>query len=187
MCGKINFIINLANKFIKYFILYYAILFLKVQSTDIKSEELSWREYEIYKIQSSIYFANSEKLKKLLDKVLEPKVKEEETTSEKLTTQRQNSLKANKSFNGIKKLIVNNNSNNNENALTTTSTSSNQQSDDEANENLILDFAGVNHIDSDGVRMLKELITDFNSKGIKMHICQFQGKHLQFKKLTKNV
>lgn len=40
---------------------------------------------------------------------------------------------------------------------------------------LILDFAGVNHIDTDGVKMMKQLIEDFKAKRVTVYICQFQG------------
>lgn len=41
---------------------------------------------------------------------------------------------------------------------------------------LILDFSAVNYVDSDGIRMLKQLIEDLKAKNVFVYICQFQGK-----------
>lgn len=46
-----------------------------------------------------------------------------------------------------------------------------------ANEpDIILDFSAVNYIDTNGIKILQELIEDFKKVNVYVYICRFQGK-----------
>lgn len=106
-------------------------------------------------MQSAIYFANCERLKKLLEK----RVKRLETEV------RRDSLE---SYATTQDLIG--------------PDSSHEDSSDvyTLQKYLLLDFAAVNHIDSDGIMMIKQLIEDFKARKIAVYISQFQGSIFRF-------
>ena len=106
-------------------------------------------------MQSAIYFANCERLKKLLEK----RVKRLETEV------RRDSLE---SYATTKDLIGPDSSHEGSSDVYT------------LQKYLLLDFAAVNHIDTDGIMMLKQLIEDYKARKIAVYICQFQGSIFRF-------
>lgn len=109
----------------------------------------------MYKIQSSVYFANCEKLKKLIERAIEPKdVGDNETIT-----------------NAVEPYIA---------------TTDLIEGDVAARNNvnlqmeppvkyLIFDFSAVYHMDTDGIKMFKQLMDDLKVKHVTVYICQFQG------------
>jgi MFS superfamily sulfate permease-like transporter len=130
----------------------------------LKSEDAklsNQQTFEVYKVQTSVYFANSDMLKKKLIGYFEPKEDDIEVDDEK-------SLKLSKNLNESfisTKYIINDDVEKGELAISNTLSI----------KYLILDFSGVNYVDSDGVRMLKHLIEDLKAKNVPVYICQFQG------------
>ena len=53
-----------------------------------------------------------------------------------------------------------------------------QLSAEPANPDLILDFSAVNYIDTNGVRMIQQIIEDFSKIGVTVYICEAQGKKI---------
>ena len=41
---------------------------------------------------------------------------------------------------------------------------------------IILDFSGVNYVDTNGVKMITQLVGDFDKVGVTLYICEPQGK-----------
>lgn len=51
---------------------------------------------------------------------------------------------------------------------------------------IILDFSAVNYVDTNGVKMLDQLIEDFKKIGVTLYICEPQGKFFSMKKNSWN-
>lgn len=134
----------------------------QIETTDNKTE-LHWQEYEIFKVQSAIYFANCEKLKILLEKAIESREEAEaEARRSSLTVDvattdliEQKPSSSSNNVNAVEPII----------------------SEDSSQNYLILDFAAVNHTDSDGVKMLQQLVKDLTARKFSIYICQFQGSN----------
>lgn len=125
-----------------------------------RNPKATYEDYEVYKIQSSIYFANSEKLKRQM----------ETAASQAHSANKRNwQLTHIESFNATKDLIE---PTENE-ELNNISTSPNQA--EAETKHIIFDMAAVNQLDSDGVKMLEQLVQDFKAKNISVYFCQFQG------------
>ena len=98
-------------------------------------------------------------IKKRLEKIIEPREVGADTYG------RRNSLNAVEPYVPTKDLIEKEDANK----------STNIELDKSTVNYLILDFSGINQCDSDGVKVIKQLIDDFRGKNIPVFICQFQG------------
>lgn len=131
--------------------------------------EILMQEYQVVKLQTSLYFANCENVKMQLENLLENDCDKESLAKGASCKQRENSVSS-KAPIPVKydPFVV-------EDRVVNFNNSSQPVLAPEL-KYLILDFSAVYYVDSDGVKMLKELIQDLGSK-VSVSICQFQGSH----------
>ena len=112
---------------------------------------------KIYKIETSIYFANCENVKKKLLKAcgfnsMEKLFEAQKKTSLEINVSHENGYAKDENQIDLKKIEKNTN-----------------------NQKLIIDFSAVNYIDTNGVKMLLDIVESMKKANIFVYICSPQG------------
>jgi MFS superfamily sulfate permease-like transporter len=146
--------------------------------TTFNSLRTSQLKYKIFKPQHSIYFANSESFKRKLYKLWS-----ENGDRELITLDKSSTVSEMQSENSRSQLISKMPRQDTNTSLEDTNrATTNVRFDLNSNSNgstklkaLILDFSSVNYVDTNGVKVLIEIIDDFAKSDVKLLICASQG------------